>query len=46
MSATYLAHLTLLDQITLIINGERYNLWSFSFCSSLQPPATSSLGDH
>jgi hypothetical protein len=38
-----LAHLILLDLITLIISVEAYKLWSFSLCNLLQPSATSSL---
>jgi len=41
--ATYLAHLILLELITLIIFGEAYKLRRSSLCSLLQPPVTSSL---
>jgi hypothetical protein len=43
MRATCLADPILHDLITRIIYGERYNLWSSSLCSLLQPPATSCL---
>jgi hypothetical protein len=41
MRATYLAHLTVLDLIFLIIFCEEYNLRSSSLCNFLQPPVCS-----
>jgi hypothetical protein len=45
MHATCPAHLIHLDLITLVVFREAYVLRSFSFCSVLQPPTTSSCLD-
>jgi hypothetical protein len=42
--ATFPAHLSLLDLITQMIFGE-YSAWSYSLCSLLHSPVTSSLLD-
>ena len=41
--ATWPAHLTLLDLITVIICSEQYRFWSSSLCSLLQSPVALSL---
>jgi hypothetical protein len=43
MCAKRSAHLIVLNLITLVVFGEAYKLWSFSFCRLLQPTANSSL---
>jgi hypothetical protein len=43
MRATFIAHLILLDLITIIIFGQAYKICNSSLCSFLQHPSTSSL---
>jgi hypothetical protein len=39
MCVTWLAHLILLQLLTLILSGEVHKLWRSSLCTLLQPPA-------